>query len=106
MYIRSAVDVIIQLNRGCTQHSPSAVPAPSVVIEEVGMPFKGSEYILSCIVTVDDSVDTGITISSQWQVPEDMHISDSTLSSDIETVGNLQRHNLIFRPLLLRNLYM
>ena len=74
-------------------HSLSAVPAPSVVIKEVGMPFNGSEYILSCIVTVDDSVDTAITISSQWQVPGDIN---DTISENTETE---QQHNLIFRPL-------
>ena len=72
-----------------------AVPAPSVVIEEVGIPFNGSEYILSCNVTVDHSVDTDINISSQWQ-PQDMNVTSVTT----EPLGNLeQQHNLTFRPL-------
>ena len=72
-----------------------AVPAPSVVIEEVGMPFNGSQYILSCNVTVDDSVDTDINISSQWY-PQDMTVTSVTT----EPQGNLgQQHNLTFRPL-------
>ena len=76
-----------------------AVPPPSVVIEEVGMPFNGSEYILSCIVTVDDSVNTDIIISSQWLVPEEV-IADDSVSYTTETVGNLkQRNNMMFSPL-------
>ena len=77
-------------------HSLSpAVPAPSVVIEEVGMPFNGSEYILSCNVTVDDSVNTDINISSLWY-PQDMNVTSVTT----EFLGNLeQQHNLTFQPL-------
>ena len=69
------------------------VPAPSVVIEEVGMPFNGSQYILSCNVTVDDSVDTAVNISSQWLLPLD-EVSNNTEIRE-------QQHNpqLIFRPL-------
>ena len=78
----------------------SAVSIPSVVIEEVGVPLNGSDYILSCIVTVDDSVDTDIIISSQWLVPEDM-IADNSMSYMTETVGDLeQRNNVMFSPLL------
>ena len=57
------------------------------------MPFNGSEYILSCIVSVDDSVDTAITISSQWLVPGGIN---DTISENTETE---QQHNLTFRPL-------
>ena len=72
-----------------------AGPAPSVVIEEVGMPFNGSEYILSCNVTVDHSVDTDINISSLWQ-PQDMNVTSVTT----ESLGKLeQQHILTFRPL-------
>ena len=70
-----------------------AVPAPSVVIEEVDMPFNGSQYILSCNVTVDDSVDTDITISSQWLLPPD-DVSNITV-----TEGQQHNPQLIFRPL-------
>ena len=59
------------------------------------MPFNGSQYILSCNVTVDDSVDTDINISSQWY-PQDMTVTSVTT----ESLGNLgQQHNLTFRPL-------
>ena len=78
----------------------SAVPTPSVVIEEVGAPFNGLEYILTCIVAVDDSVNTDITISSEWLVPEEV-IADDSVSYTTETVGNLkQRKNMMFSPLL------
>ena len=77
----------------------SAVPPPSIVIEDVNEPFNGSEYILSCIVTVDDSVNTDITISSQWLVPEAV-IGDDSVSYSIETVGNLeQRNDMMFNPI-------
>ena len=86
-----------------TQHIylSCTVPAPSIVIEEVGTPFNGSVYILSCIVTVDDSVDTDITISSQWLDNGDMDAAAKhTVSNNIESVGNLeQRHSLTFSPL-------
>ena len=78
----------------------STVVSPlSVVIEEVSEPFSGSEYILSCIVTVDDSVNTDITISSQWLVPEAV-IGDNSVTYSIETMGNLeQRNDMMFSPL-------
>ena len=78
------------------------VRTPSVVIEDAGVPVNGSEYILLCIVTVDDSVDTDIIILSQWLLPatEEMLPYD-TLTYDTETVGNMeQRNNLTFNPLL------
>ena len=78
-----------------------AVPTPSIVIEEVGMPFNGSEYILSCIVTIDHSVDTNI-ITSQWMLPDGVAMTDTTVATD--TIGNLeQRHDLIFKPLLIKH---
>ena len=74
-----------------------SVPAPFVVIEAVGTPYNGSEYILTCIVTVDDSVDTNITTSSQWMMPPDTDTTDNTSS---ERVGELEhQHNLTFSPL-------
>ena len=81
--------------------SSNTVPAPSVVIEEVGMPFNGSEYILSCIVTVDDSVDTDITISSQWLDNGGRDpATEATVSNRTESRGNReQQHNLMFTPL-------
>ena len=65
------------------------------------MPFNGSEYILSCSVTVDDSVNTDITISSQWLDNGGRDpATEATVSSSTEPIGNLEQHyNLIFRPL-------
>ena len=65
------------------------------------MPFNGSEYILSCIVTVDDSVNTDITISSHWLDYGDMDAAaKDNVSNNIESVGDLeQKHNLTFSPL-------
>ena len=81
--------------------SPNTVPAPSVIIEEVSMPFNGSEYILSCIVTVDDSVNTDITISSQWLDNGGRDpAAKSNVHNNTKPVGNLeQQHNLTFSPL-------
>ena len=63
------------------------------------MPFNGSEYILSCIVTVDGSVNTDITISSQWLGNGDMDTAD-TMSNNTESEGDLeQQHSLTFSPL-------
>ena len=77
------------------------VPVPSVVIEEVGMPFNGTQFILSCIVTVDNTVDTDINISSQWlenratvMTGDTISISESSEGMDI-----VQIHNLTFNPL-------
>ena len=76
------------------------VPAPSVVITETATPFNGAEFSLSCSVTVDQSVDTPVNISTHWLLP---HYTDTpnTISSNItERISELQQlHNLIFRPL-------
>ena len=77
-------------------HIYLSVPAPSVVIEPVGTPYNGSEYILSCIVTVDDSVNTEITISSQWMVTNS---TDNTISDGSETEELEHQHTLTFSPL-------
>ena len=65
------------------------------------MPFNCSQYTLSCIVTVDDSVDTDITISSHWLVTGARDAAaEDTVYNRSESVGNLkQRHNLTFSPL-------
>ena len=65
------------------------------------MPFNGSQYTLSCTVTVDDSVDTDITISSQWLVTGGRDVAaEDTVSNRTERVGDLeQRHDLTFSPL-------
>ena len=48
------------------------------------MPFNGTVYGLTCIVTVDDNVDTNIIISSQWILPTDM--IHRTISNTTESV--------------------
>ena len=64
------------------------------------MPFNGSEYVLSCTVSVDSSVDTGISISSQWVDSTGLSVSAPNVTSNTERLGSLQqRTNLIFRPL-------
>ena len=69
------------------------------MIEPVGTPYNGSEYILSCTVTVDDSVDTNITISSQWMMSPDTDTTDNTISDSSETEELEHQHSLTFRPL-------
>ena len=64
------------------------------------MPFNGSEYVLSCTVSVNSSVDTDISISSQWVDSNGMSVSAPTITSNTEGLGSLQqRTNLTFRPL-------
>ena len=71
------------------------VPEPSVDISDDGTPFNGSVYGLICTVTVDDNVDTNITISSQWILPNDM-VNDEIISNPSELE---QQHTLTFEPL-------
>ena len=55
-------------------------------------------YGLTCIVTVDDNVDTNIIISSQWILPTDM--IHYTISNTTESVSKLSlQNNLTFTPL-------
>ena len=62
------------------------------------MPFNGTVYGLTCIVTVDDNVDTNIIISSQWILPTDM--IHHKISNTTESVSKLNlQHNLTFTPL-------
>ena len=64
------------------------------------MPFNGSEYVLSCTVSVDSSVDTDTSISSQWVDSNGMLVSGPYVSSNTEELGDLQQwSNLTFRPL-------
>ena len=64
------------------------------------MPFNGSEYILSCTVSVDSSVDTGTSIFSQWVDSTGMLVSAPTITNTTERHGDLQQwSNLTFRPL-------
>ena len=64
------------------------------------MPFNGSEYVLSCTVSVNSSVDTDISITSQWVDSTGMSVSAPNVTSNTEGLGSLQQHtNLTFRPL-------
>ena len=69
------------------------------MIEAVGTPYNGSEYILTCIVTVNNSVDTNITISSQWMMPPGTDTTDNTISDSSETEELEHQRNLTFSPL-------
>ena len=80
------------------------VPSPTVDIATVGMPYIGSEYILTCIVGVNDGVNTNITISSQWLNSTGLVLTESTISINSERIMDLEhRHNLTFRPLRSRD---
>ena len=80
------------------------VPSPTVDITTVGMPYIGSEYILTCIVGVNDAVNTNITISSQWLNGTGPVLTESTISINSERIMDLEhRHNLTFRPLRSRD---
>ena len=68
------------------------------------MPYIGSEYILTCIVGVNDAVNTNITISSQWLNGTGLVSTESTISINSERLMDLEhRHNLTFRPLRSRD---
>ena len=74
------------------------VPTPTIIIEEVGVPLLGFEYTLSCIVTVDDSVDTNITIVTEWRLPA------AEIPGIVQTIDDLrQAHNLTFQSLQLQH---
>ena len=75
-----------------------AVPPPTITIGRVGEPYNGTTYSLTCTVTVDSSVDTGISISSQWSYSGDMTSSD-IITNTTERQGLQQQTNLTFNPL-------
>ena len=67
------------------------------MIEEAAVPFNGTEFNLTCTVTVDKSVDTEVNISTQWLLPSD---KENTISNVPERVSQLEQlHYLTFRPL-------
>ena len=75
-----------------------AVPAPLVMIEETAIPFNGTEFNLTCTVTVDKSVDTEVNISTQWLLPLGKE-NTGTISNVPERVSELEQlHYLTFRP--------
>ncbi len=74
------------------------VPSPTITIGTVGKPYNGTTYSLTCTVTVDSSVDTDISTSSQWSYSGDVTSSD-TITSTTEKQGLLQHTNLTFNPL-------
>ena len=76
-----------------------AVPAPLVIIEEIGSPFNGSEFTISCIVKVNKSVDADINIFTHWLLP--MRQNDrETMFNISERVTKLEGlHNFTFKPL-------
>ena len=73
-----------------------AVPAPLVTIEEAAIPFNGTEFNLTCTVTVDKSVDTEVNISTQWLLPSG---KEGTISNVSERVSELEQLHYPFRPL-------
>ena len=76
-----------------------AAPAPLVMIEEAAVPFNGTEFNLTCTVTVDKSVGTEVNISMQWLLPSDKE-NTGTISNVPERVSQLEQlHYLTFRPL-------
>ena len=76
-----------------------AVPAPLVIIEEIGTPFNGSEFTLSCIVKVNKSVDTGINISTHWLLPMSQNDRKTVFNISERVTELVGHHNLTFRPL-------
>ena len=66
------------------------------MIEEAAIPFNGTNFNLTCTVTVDKSVDTEVNISTQWLLPSNKEntATISSVSAQLE-----QLHYLTFRPL-------
>ena len=75
------------------------VPAPSVTIERVDDPFNGSVFTLSCIVKVNSSVNTKITISTHWLLPPKAKETETTSSLSERVTELEERRNLTFEPL-------
>ena len=63
------------------------------------MSFNGIVYGLTCIVTVDDNVDTNIIISSQWILPNNNIMVPDTINESISESALEQQHTLTFEPL-------
>ena len=78
--------------------SPHAVPPPTIILGAVGEPYNGTTHSLTCTVTVDNSVDTNISISSWWNYSRDMTSSD-IITNTTERRGLRQHTNLTFNPL-------
>ena len=75
------------------------VPPPLVTVVPVGKPYNGTTHTLTCTATVDASVDTNITISSQWIATSVNNLSFvPTISS---SAGQRRAHqtHLTFGPL-------
>ena len=67
--------------------------------EEAAIPFNGTDFNLTCTVTVDKSVDTEVNISTQWLLPSHKE-NTGTISNVPERVSQLEQlHYLTFRPL-------
>ena len=76
------------------------VPPPMIEIESVGTPYIGTIYILSCLVSVSEYVDTNISISSNWSLSSGPITSSPTITnSTTEETGNKQFTDLMFSPL-------
>lgn len=74
------------------------VPSPTIIIGLVGESYNGTTYSVTCTITLDSSVDTDLSISSQWSYTGDMTSYD-TITTTTEQQGLLQQTNLTFRPL-------
>ena len=79
--------------------SKSTVPAPTISVVKDYTPYNGTKFNITCTVEVDVAVDTGITIDSEWVLPQ--HVNNSgTISNISKTETKLkQSRTLIFRPL-------
>ena len=76
------------------------VPTPLVTVVPVGKPYNGTTHTLTCTATVDASVDTNITIPSQWTASSVNNLSSiPTISSSSAGQRRAHQTNLTFRPL-------
>ena len=82
----------------CCKYS-LAVPAPLVIIEEIGTPFDGSEFTISCIVKVNKSVDTDINIYTHWLLPMRQNYRKTMFNISERVTELVGRHSLTFKPL-------
>ena len=78
----------------------STVPAPIIKIGSVGIPYIGTIYILSCVISVSEYVDTNISISSNWSLSSEPITSSHTITnSTTDETENKQITDLMFNPL-------
>ena len=77
----------------------STVSVPIIKVDSVGIPYIGTNYILSCVISVSQYVDTNISISSNWSLSSGPITSSHIITNSTEETENKQVTDLMFNPL-------